>query len=158
MPSPRTLPLCDSGLLHDTRYIVCTSGNVVERLLLRVGQSSTIFHISKNLAYPSQKLGPDVEGNRKRPEIEMTENRKIRRYLNHASKEELECVIVLWSLLSQWSDGLSENLLLRNRIMEFQSRKFNFRTEVCQEQPILPQITVLWIKEVEIAKSTDGST
>ena len=38
--------------------------------------------------------------------------------------------------------------------MEFQSWKVNFRTEVCLRTAYL-QITVLWIKEVEIAKSID---
>ena len=38
--------------------------------------------------------------------------------------------------------------------MEFQSWKVNFRTEVCLRTAD-PQITVHWIKEVEIAKSID---
>ena len=38
--------------------------------------------------------------------------------------------------------------------MEFQSWKVNFRTEVCLRTAD-PQITMLWITEVEIAKSID---
>ena len=38
--------------------------------------------------------------------------------------------------------------------MEFQSWKVNFRTEVCPGT-VDPEIPVLWIKEVEIAKSID---
>ena len=38
--------------------------------------------------------------------------------------------------------------------MEFQSWKVNFRTEVCLRTADR-QITMLWIKEVEIAKSID---
>ena len=38
--------------------------------------------------------------------------------------------------------------------MEFQSWKVNFKTEVCTRTAGL-QITVHWIKEVEIAKSID---
>ena len=38
--------------------------------------------------------------------------------------------------------------------MEFQSWKINFRTEVCLRTGD-PQITMIWIKEVEIAKSID---
>ena len=38
--------------------------------------------------------------------------------------------------------------------MEFQSWKVNFRTEICQ-QTADPLITMLSIKEVEIAKSVD---
>ena len=35
--------------------------------------------------------------------------------------------------------------------MEFQSWKLNFRTEVCM-RTAEPQVTMLWIKEVEVAK------
>ena len=38
--------------------------------------------------------------------------------------------------------------------MEFQSWKCNFRTEVCMRTAD-PQVTMLWIKEVEVAKSID---
>ena len=38
--------------------------------------------------------------------------------------------------------------------MEFQSWKVNFRTEVCLRTAD-PQITMLWIKEVELAKTID---
>ena len=38
--------------------------------------------------------------------------------------------------------------------MEFQSWKVNFRTEVCMRTAD-PQVTTLWIKEVEIVKSID---
>ena len=65
------MPCRDSELLHDTRNIVGTSGNVFERLLAREGRTSTIFDDSKNLASSSLKLGPDAEGNTKRREIEM---------------------------------------------------------------------------------------
>ena len=43
IPSPRTMPCRDSGLPHDTRNIVGTSGNVFERLPAREGQTSTLF-------------------------------------------------------------------------------------------------------------------
>ena len=38
--------------------------------------------------------------------------------------------------------------------MEFHSWKRNFRTEVCM-RTAEPQVTMLWIKEVEMAKSID---
>ena len=38
--------------------------------------------------------------------------------------------------------------------MEFQSWKINFGTEVCIRTADL-QVTMLWIKEVEVAKSID---
>ena len=56
-----------------------------------------------------------------------------------------------WNLFSRWYDGLSDNSCYG---MEFQSWKVNFRTEVCLRTAD-PQITMLWIKEVEIAKSID---
>ena len=38
--------------------------------------------------------------------------------------------------------------------MEFQSWKLSFRTEVCM-RTAEPQVTMLWIKEVEVVKSDD---
>ena len=38
--------------------------------------------------------------------------------------------------------------------LEFQSWKVNFKTEVCANS-VLPQVTIQWIKGVEIAKSID---
>ena len=61
---------CDSGLPHDTRNIVGTSGNVFERLPAREGRNSTLFNNSKNLATSFQELRPDSDGNVKRPESE----------------------------------------------------------------------------------------
>ena len=42
MPSPRTVPCRDSGLPHDTRNIVGSSGNFFERLPAREGRTSTL--------------------------------------------------------------------------------------------------------------------
>ena len=61
----------DCGLPHDPRNIIGTSGNVSERLLAQDGQTSTIFDNSQNLAYPSVKFGPALEGTTKRPKKEM---------------------------------------------------------------------------------------
>ena len=71
IPSPRTMTRCDSGLPHDARNILGTSGNVFERLLAREGQTSTLFNNSKNLATSSQELRLDTEGRTKRPQSEM---------------------------------------------------------------------------------------
>ena len=65
------MPRCDSGLLHDIRNIVGTSGNVFEQLPAREGRTSTFFNNSKTVAPSSLKLGPDAEGSAKRLEIEM---------------------------------------------------------------------------------------
>ena len=43
VPGPRTMPSRDSGLPHDTRNIVGTSGNFFERLPAREGRTSTFF-------------------------------------------------------------------------------------------------------------------
>ena len=67
---PRTMPCRDSGLLHDTRNIMGTSGNVFERPPVQEGLSSTIFTNSKNLASSSQELRLDtVETARKNSEM-----------------------------------------------------------------------------------------
>ena len=50
IPSPRNMPCRDSGMPHDTRNIVGTSGNVFGRLPAREGQTFTLFNNSKNLA------------------------------------------------------------------------------------------------------------
>ena len=61
----------DSGLRHDTRNIVGTLGSVLVRPSAPEGRTSTLFNNSKNLASSFLKLGPDTEGNAKRPENEM---------------------------------------------------------------------------------------
>ena len=38
--------------------------------------------------------------------------------------------------------------------LDFQCRKVNFKTEVCSDS-VWPTVTMLWNKEVEIAKSVD---
>ena len=42
IPSPRTMPCCDSGLPHDTRNIMGTPGNVFERLRARHPQNKDL--------------------------------------------------------------------------------------------------------------------
>ena len=68
--SPRTVPCRDSGLPHDTRNIVGTSGYVFERLPARGGRTPTLFNNSQNLA-TSQESRPDTAGNTQRLESEM---------------------------------------------------------------------------------------
>ena len=71
IPSPRTMPCRDSGLLHDARNIVGTSRSVFEQLPAGEGRTSTLFDNSKNLASPSHGVRPDIPGNTKRPEREL---------------------------------------------------------------------------------------
>ena len=56
VPSPRSMPCRDSGLPHDTRHIVCTSGNVFERQPAPEGLPSALFEDSKNPASSSHEL------------------------------------------------------------------------------------------------------
>ena len=64
------MPCRDYGLLHDTRNIMGTAGNVFDRPPAQEGLSSTIFHNSKILASSSQELRPDtVETARKNSEM-----------------------------------------------------------------------------------------
>ena len=57
------MPCRDSGLPHDTRNIKRPSAQ--ER------RSYAVFNNSKNVASSCLKLGPDAEGNTKRPKTEM---------------------------------------------------------------------------------------
>ena len=61
----------DSGLPHDTRNIVGTSGTAFERLLPREGLPSALFENSKNSASSSHELRPDISGNTMVSEKEM---------------------------------------------------------------------------------------
>ena len=63
IPSPRTTPCCDSGLPHDTRNIVGTSGNVFDSLLAREGPSSAFFVDPENLTSSSCGLRSGNTGN-----------------------------------------------------------------------------------------------
>ena len=65
------MPCRDSGLPHDTRNIMDTSGNVFERLPAREGPPSALFENSKNLASSSRRLRPEITGNTRIPEKEM---------------------------------------------------------------------------------------
>ena len=60
----------DSGLPHDTRNTMGTSGNVFERLPVREGLPSALFENLKNLASSSRELRPDISGNTLVPERE----------------------------------------------------------------------------------------
>ena len=60
IPSPRTMPCRDSGLPHDGRNIVGTSGNVFERLPAREGPPSDLFERSQKWASSSHGLRPDI--------------------------------------------------------------------------------------------------
>ena len=141
-PSPRTMPCRDSGLPHDTRNIMGTPENVFERLPAREGPPSALFENSKNLASSSRRLTPDISGNTTVPEREMRREPQNGTYSHDGL---MECTRYLFSEMhpGKFPDS-----------MEFQSRKVNFKTEVCSETAD-PHLTMHWIKEVERAKSID---
>ena len=100
IPSPRTMPRCDSGLLHDTRNFTGTSGNVFERPLAQEGRPSTFCNNSMNLA--SSK--PDIS------ETSWTEmKRKCADSITSLSQWRWFVESYWWNLFSQWYNGLSES-------------------------------------------------
>ena len=153
--SSRTLPRCDSGLPRNTQNCTGIMGNVFERPLVYEGLPSTVFHNSKNLASSSQDL---------RLYISETARRKIKREslntptqsphfqrrsgmlshtggtCSHGGMMDYPRVLVTEWNLAEFPDS-----------MEFQSWKINFRTEFCKRTAD-PQVTMLWIEGVEIAK------
>ena len=60
IPSPRTLPRCDSGLPRNTLNGTGITGNVSERPSAQEGLSSTIYNNSKNSAHSLQGLRRDT--------------------------------------------------------------------------------------------------
>ena len=125
------------------------------------GVSATIFNNSKNLASSSQELRPDtIETARKREsEIKRESlNTSVRSphfqsrssILNHTVGTCSHNGMMAYPRIpiTKWNLGKFPDS------MEFQSWKVNSRTEVCL-RTAGPQITTLWIKDVEIAKSID---
>ena len=91
VPSPRTVLCRDSGLPHNTRNNMGTSGNVFERLPAQEGQHSTLFNNSKNLAFSSQKNRDQMlKEFRRSRRVKCDENRNIRRFLCSASEVEVD--------------------------------------------------------------------
>ena len=108
IPSPRTIRCRDSGLPHDTRNMLDTSGNVFERLPTREGRTSTLFNNSKNLASSSQELRPDT---RKYKEAGEWNETRISKFINTCATLPKWREIVKsywWNLFSQWCDWVSE--------------------------------------------------
>ena len=177
---PRTIPCRDSGLPRDTRNIVGTSENVFERLPAREGLSSTLFDNSKNLASPSQQLRPDTAGTTRRRENEMKResldksiplprNTKRREREMRREPQDLSILVRRFQsrsgMLNHSGTYSHSGMMDYPRIpiseknegtfpdsMEFQSWNVNFRTEVCLRTAD-PQITMHWMREVEIAKT-----
>ena len=147
--------MCEAARL-DCRVI-----HGIQWVLAREGRNITLFDNSKNLASSSFKLGPDAARNTKRPDIEMRREPQnssilVPRFqsggglLNHTGGTYSHGGMIDFPRFP-----ISElNLGKFPDSMEFQSWKVNFRTEVCLRTAD-PQITMHWVKEVEIAKSID---
>ena len=162
IPSPTGMGSRDSCLQLDTHNSLGTSGHVFEDLPARGEPSSALFENSKNLAPSSGRLSPtdagktaeQKEGLRKEPQNHAIPTpRFARKFLNLES-----CTSCRKNLSSKLSDGKSEESDLGPALFpdtsNFQCWKTNFKTEVCSCSGC-PTIALLWIKEVEVAKSVD---
>ena len=149
----------DSGLPHDTRSIVGTSGNVFERLPARQGRTSTLFNSSKNLASSSQELRPDIPGNTKRHESDMRRETQISSILvprfqsggglfNHTGGTYSHGGMIDYPRFPISEMHLGKFL----DSMKLQSWKVSFENEACSKSADL-HLTMQWIKEVETAKT-----
>ena len=135
-------------------------GNVSKRPLVQEGQPSTNFHNSKNSASSSEELRHDItetarkERERKRDSLNAL-NQSPHFHgrsgmLNHIGGTYSHGGMMNYPTipLSEWNLGKVPDS------MEFQSWKCNFRPEDCSRTAD-PQVTMFWIKEVEIATSID---
>ena len=159
VPSPRTMPCRDSGLPHDTRNIMGTSGNVFERLLAREGRTSAIFDDSKNLASTSPKLGLDAEGKTKGDWNETRTAKLVDTFTTLPTKsgvyDHTGGTYSHSGVIDYPRFPISELHLVKfPDSMEFQNWRVNFKTEACSKTAD-PHLTMHWIEEVEIAKSID---
>ena len=125
------------------------------------GLSSTIFDRSKNLASSSQEYRPDTTETARKRDSEMKREslntsvslphfRSRSGMLNHTGGTYSRSGMMDYPriLVTEWNLGKIHDS------MEFHSWKVNFKTGVCTRTAD-PQITMHWIKEVEIAKSID---
>ena len=152
-----TMPCSDSGLPHDTRNIIGTSGNVFERLPAGEGLPSALFENSKNLASSSHELRPDITGNTMVPERDMKREQQnssisVPRFQSGGRKlKHTGGTFSHGGMIEHTRFPISEMHLGKfPDSMEFQSWKVYFKTEVCPKSAD-PHLTMHWIKEVEIA-------
>ena len=151
-PSPRGMLSRDSGLPHDARNTMGTSGNVFDSPPAREGPSSALLENSRNLASSSCGLGPGNTGNR------MEHGRGVRQEPQSSS-------IPTPRFNQGIANGTHKVILEKTYLhlgkfadsLEFKSWKINFKTEVCSKSAV-PQLTMHWIKEVEIAESMDNQS
>ena len=151
----------DSGLRHDTRNIVGTSGIVFVRPSAPEGRTSTLLNNPKNLASSFLKLGPDTEGNAKRPENEMRrEPKNSSTFLPRSQRgtgvyDHTGGTYSHNGMIHYPTFPISELHLGKfPDSMELRSWKVKFKTEV-SSKTAYPHITMHWITEVEMEKSID---
>ena len=133
-------------------------GNVSERPLAQEGQSSTIFNNSKNLASSSQDMRPDISETARRDTKRESLNTPTQSphfqsgsgISDHTGGTYSHVGMMYYPRvpITEWNLGKFPDSV------EFQSSNLNFRTEVCM-RTAEPQVTMLWIREVEVAESID---
>ena len=151
--SSRTLPRCGSGLPRNTKNCTGIMGKVFERPPVQEELPSTVFQNSKNLASSSQDLRPDISGTARKSLNTPTRSPHFQSrsgMSNHTGETHSHSGMIDYPRIPRTEWNLGKIL----DPMEFQSWKLNFRTEVCM-RTAEPQVTMLWIKEVEMAESID---
>ena len=158
VPGPCRAAILDCRTIHGILRVL--EETFLNDYLLEKDKTSTLFNNSKNLTTSSQELRPDKTETAKKQRVKWYESRRTRRYLYHASKVEVDCSTILVELILTVVWLIIRYFQCRNCIwanfltVKFQSWKVNFKTEVCSKSADL-HLTMLWIKEVEIAKSID---
>ena len=163
VPSTRSIHCRDSGLPPNTRNAMGTSGDVFESLPARQDPPSALFENSRNLASSSCGLRPEATGATLIPERYET------RATEFVDTCHVPCFLQGAGVFDHTGGNYSQHGMMdypRFPIsklhlgkfpdsMEFQSWKVIFKNEVCSKTAD-PHLTMQWIKEVEIATSTDG--
>ena len=150
----RTLPRCDSGLARSTNNFTGIMGIVFERPLAQEGQSSTIFNNSKNLASSSQDVRLDVSETASRDMKRESLNTPIQPS-HFQNRSDTSGTYSQVGMMDYPRVPFTErNLGKCPDSMQLQSWKLNSRTEFCM-RTAEHQVTMQWIKEVEVARSID---
>ena len=156
LPSPGGMISRESCLKSDTRNSLGTSGHVFEGLPARGETSSALLENFQGIvASSSSRLNPiDVGKIAEPPDFLQHQLRALPRKLRPGT-----FYTVQKNLFSKLFDAKSEKSDLGTAISfpdstDVQCSKVNFKTEICSNSRC-PTIAMLWIKEVEVAKSVD---
>ena len=132
--------------------LVGTAGHVFEDLPAPDEPSSALFGNSKNLASSSCRLKPFDTGKIAEQERYLVWPGSLRPGILNIMQEELILNIVSWSCRGIKSRNCIPIKSLTHRASSVARRIF--KTEVCSCSGC-PTVAMLWIKEVEVAKSVD---